>query len=286
VRTFRGARADLIYVNTVTLPHCILAARLSGVPVVCHVRELESSIPRLLSRAITSPLLMATGVIANSRATAEYLRRDWWPLAGRTVVVYNGIAAPGEVPAPTSAVRKIGVVGRLSPRKGQDVAVEAVSALLSRGLDVELSLIGDCFSGYEWYESQLRQAASEHPSRIRLVGFESDVWRVYRDLDLVLVPSRLEPFGLVAVEAALSRRAVIAARVGGLPEIVRDGVTGILVEPGDAAALARAIESLVADPALAESYGREAQRAAAFRFSPDQAEDRLLAELHRCCGTA
>jgi exopolysaccharide production protein ExoQ len=285
VRAFRRAQADLIYVNTATLPHCVVAARMSGIPVVCHVHELESSISRALSRSVTAPLLFATGLIANSRATAAHLRRDWRPLAGRTTVVYNGTEGPAEQPVPARTLRKIGVVGRLSPRKGQDIAVDAVSELLHRDLDIELVLIGDCFPGYEWYESYLRQAADEHPSRIRLTGYRSDVWQVYRDLDLVVVPSRLEPFGLVAVEAALSGRAVIAARVGGLTEIVRDGVTGVLVEPDDPPALAEAIKSLVAEPARAESFAREAALDASLRFSLTQADDRLLVVLRRCLGT-
>ena len=280
-RTFRRARADLAYVNTATLPHCIVAARLCGLPVVCHVHELESSIPRTLSRAVTLPLLGATSVLANSRATAEHLRRDWPVLGRRTAVVYNGIRAPRTLRPPRGVVRRIGVVGRLSARKGQDIAVAAVSALLHRGLDIELILVGDCFSGYESFEDEVRRAAQQWPDRIEMAGYRSDVWQVYEDLDLVLVPSRLEPFGNVAVEAALAGRPVIAARVGGLPEIVRDGVTGVLIEPDDADALARAIAGMVDDPMLTASYGRAAAADAALRFSPTEADDRLLSILFR-----
>ncbi len=283
-RTFHGASVDLVYVNTLTLPHCVLAARLACLPVVCHVRELESSIPRFLSRTLTFPILFSTRVIANSAATEAHLRSDWRRFGNRATVVYNGIEPPVVAPARPDSIRTIGVVGRLSPRKGQDIAIRAVAGLLGRGLDLELVLVGDCFPGYEWYEGQLREAASAHPGRIRLLGYRADAWEVYRGLDLVLVPSRLEPFGNVAVEAALAARPVIAAKVGGLPEIVRDGRTGILVEPDDPEAFAAAIESLVEQPARAYELAAEASVRARLQFSPREAEDRLAAILRRAWG--
>lgn len=279
VYTFRKLDPDLVYVNTLTLPHCVLAARLAGIPVVCHVRELESSVPRVVSRALTLPLLAATALIANSRATALHLQRDWRRLARRTTVIYNGIARRDAPRSRSGAVRTVGLVGRLSPRKGQDVAVEAVSALLDEGLDLELVLVGDCFHGYEWYEAQLRTAAARHSDRIRFAGYQTDTWKVYDELDLVLVPSRLEPFGLVALEAALAGKPIVATRVGGLPEIVQDGVTGILVDPGNPVALASAIESLIASPERAHALGREAAASAAIRFSPRRAEVQLVETL-------
>jgi glycosyltransferase involved in cell wall biosynthesis len=87
------------------------------------------------------------------------------------------------------------------------------------------------------------------------------------DVTLVLVPSRYEAFGLTALEAAQMARPVVATRVGGLPEVVVDGKTGLLVEPDDPVALARAIVTLLQDRGRAERLGRAARERARHAFS-------------------
>jgi glycosyltransferase involved in cell wall biosynthesis len=107
--------------------------------------------------------------------------------------------------------------------------------------------------------------------RLRLVGFRDDIETLFGAADAVTVPStRPEPFGLVAVEAAVAGLPVIAAAHGGLPEIIRHEETGLLVEPGNPDALARAIRALVDDPGRAGALGAAAAADAAARFSVPQ----------------
>ncbi|MDM7830686.1 glycosyltransferase family 4 protein [Cellulomonas edaphi] len=284
-RWLRRARADAVYVNTLTIPTWLAAARLARVPALCHVHEAEEDQSRLVTLGLTAPLLLARRVIANSTAsslaTASVLRG----LLRRTVVVHNGVPGPPAAPAPLrdpadDPVRLV-LVGRLSPRKGTDVAVEAVAALVAAGRDVTLRLAGDTFDGYEWFEAQIRDqvAAAGLADRVELLGFVHPTWPELEAADVVLVPSRVEPFGNTAVEALLAGRPVVATATQGLAEIVRDGVTGLLVPPGDAPALAAAVARLADDPDLARRLARDGQVDAEARFSPSRYGTAVLAEL-------
>ncbi|RJK98380.1 glycosyltransferase family 1 protein [Vallicoccus soli] len=277
----REQRPDVVYVNTLTLPHWLAAARAQGVPAVCHVRELESASPRAVTRTLTAPLLAAGTVVANSRATAAFLAAQHRRLAARTRVVLNGFDFPPAPEGPRRAApgarRRVVVVGRLSPRKGQDVAVRALAALVGEGHDVELELVGSVFRGYEWYEDSLRALAAELgvADRLLLPGFREDVWPHLLDADVVAVPSRLEPFGSVAVEAMAACRPVVVSGVGGLPEIAEDGA-GVVVPPEDPAALAAALGGLLADRAGADELARRGCRSARARFTLDRYRAELL----------
>ena len=104
---------------------------------------------------------------------------------------------------------------------------------------------------------------------MRYLGFV-DVGRLFRPGRIVVVPSRWpEPFGLVTVEAMLAGCAVVASRHGGSVEIIEDGVTGLLVPPGDVAALAAAVERLATDAVLREKLGSRARQSAKERFGED-----------------
>ncbi len=159
VQFLRSADAEKLYVNTLTCPAWIAAARLAGIACVVHVHEAEDTLPKTVRRGLTLPLLLADTVIVNSEATRQSLIRDVPRLAGRIEIIYNGVDDPG---VPSLEDRNGGplqllLVGRLSPRKGTDVAVSAMADLVSGGADVELDLVGDVFTGYEWYAEQLRR---------------------------------------------------------------------------------------------------------------------------------
>lgn len=278
----RRSRADAVYVNTLTLPHWLLAARLARVPVVCHVREAEEQLGRRAARVLVAPVRLAHAVIANSAATAEWLVRHAPELAGRVRVVYNGFdfTDPPRPPAPLAGGRRtrLVVVGRLSPRKGQDVALAAMAELVGAGCDLELHLVGDVFRGYEWYERELRERADRLgiADRVVVAGFAEEPTAAYAESDIVLVPSRIEPFGNVAVEAMALGRPVVASRVGGLPEIVDDGETGVLVPHDDPDALVAAIRSLLDDPERAARLGSAAAIRVRDRFGRERSARSLL----------
>ncbi len=285
VRLLRRLRPHVVYVNTITLPTAVLAGRLVGRRVVCHVHEAETAMLFVVDAALTAPLPLAHDVIAISDEAASYAASAWRGVRRRTTVVRNGIppvvvgsALPQERPARPSLL----LVGRLSPRKGTDVAVDAVALLRDRGVDVELVLAGDVFPGYEWYDQQLRDqvARLDLTDRVRFLGFVPSPAPLYEAAHVVLVPSRVEPFGLVAVEGMSAGRVVVASDVGGLREIVRPGDTGELCPPDPRAladVLLRRLGDWQASRAMAERAAADAERS----FGLEAFERRLLAVLER-----
>jgi glycosyltransferase involved in cell wall biosynthesis len=185
----------------------------------------------------------------NSVFSLRTIERRLPRLAGRCILVPNGVAGP-EAFSParehlTGALR-VTYVGRLSPRKGPDVALDAVLRLGARGRMVELTLVGSVFPGYEWFEEQLRRQAGDAPAAVRVefAGFHPDVWELLDRTDVLVVPSRYdEPFGNTAVEGVLARRVVIASDTSGLREAAGGYGTTMFVEPGDPDALADALHS-------------------------------------------
>lgn len=252
VGAVRGCRADVVYVNTVTVPQWLAVARALGRGTLCHVHEAEDSVPRPLRLALAAPLLLARTVVTNSRASRDVLLADLPRLRARTEVVYNGFDGP-EHPVPPreslDAPVRLVLVGRLSPRKGTDVAVAALDQLVRAGTDAVLDLVGGVFPGYEWFEEQVRRQVLETGlgDRVRFVGETDEPWTSMAAADVVLVPSRVEPFGNTAVEALLAERPVVASATQGLVEIVEPGRTGELVVPDDPAALAAAVQHVVDD---------------------------------------
>jgi len=281
-RAIRASGADVVLVNTLTIPGCLLAARLARRPAVCHVHEAEDTLSAPVAFALHAPLLLATGVIANSGFAAQRLRAAMPVHRGRIRTVYNGVAGPPVEAAPRDEPGRppeLLLVGRLSPRKGTDVAVAAAALLQQRGTDVRLTLVGEIFPGYETFEQDLRAAAAKLPGTVEFAGFQKDVWPWLAAADIVLVPSRVEPFGNVAVEAALARRPVIASGVQGLPEIVDDGRPGVLVPADDPAAIADAVEDLLSDWPHALAMAEAAEGTARSRFDRKRYAEQFVTAL-------
>ena len=272
VRLVRRLQADVVLVNTATLPWWVLAGRLAARPVVGYLHEAETTGSRWVRRALVLPFQLThrTIVISRSAMTAMTDVAPW--LAGRAVLIYNSVPGPDDRTEPASSTAEtvqLAVVGRLSPRKGTDVALRAVARLRRQGIDARLEVAGDVFSGYEWFEDELRVLAAEPEmaGAVEFSGYCSPVWPVLERAQIVLAPSLNEPFGNAVVEAQLAGRVVVAAASQGHLESVSDGETGLLVPPGDDEAMADAVVQLVADPGLLAKIGGRARDEAQRRFS-------------------
>lgn len=280
VRLLRRERAAVLYVSTITIPLWLVAARIARVPALCHVHEAEEGLPGPLRAALTLPLRLARLVVVNSAASAAALGRGRHGRDRGLRVIYNGVEAPMAMPpvrAKPDAPVRIVFVGRLSPRKGPDLAVEAVRRLRGEGYDIILTLVGAVFPGYEWYERELRAGSRDLQAdgAVVFAGFRSPVWDCYAEADVAVVPSRAEPFGNVAVEAMLAGRPLVACATQGLTEIVTDGHNGVLASPDDPAALAAGIARLLDDWDNALVMAATARADAARRFGGDRYRDEL-----------
>lgn len=172
--------------------------------------------------------------------------------------------------------RSVGFVGRLEPRKGVLELVRAAGTFLREHPEATLTLVGAPPPGGESYEEELREAvaSSDVGERIELTGYRPDAAGAMVEFDLLAVPSLAEPFGTVAAEAAAAGVPVVASEVGGLPEVVLDGESGVLVPAGDVQALAGAVTSLLDQPERLLALGRRAH-AEAQRFAPERYADQI-----------
>jgi glycogen(starch) synthase len=201
-------------------------------------------------------LRRAEVVVALAERTAALLRGDGLP-ADRVRTIPSGVEpqlfprvlpdAFGDLPRP-----RVGYVGRLVPQKRPDLAVGALERMRS---PAHLVVVGD---GPVRPALERRAAASAAPDRISFHGLvpHAEIPAVLSSLDVLVLPSAYEELGSVLVEAMAAGLPVVATRVGGIPEVVADGVTGLLVPAGDATALAGALDRLLGDPALTARLGR------------------------------
>jgi glycosyltransferase involved in cell wall biosynthesis len=289
---------DLLYANS---PKSFLVATLAGViarkPVIWHLRDIlcNGHFSGINARAVvTAANWGAARIVANSHATGDAFVHA----GGRrslVSVVHNGIdpapydrlAADTRVAVRTELgiaqdVFLVGMFSRLHPWKGQTVLLDAISRLP----DVHALIVGGAlFSGEAPYEAELRSRAGmpSYAGRVHMLGARDDVPRLLAACDVVVHASVLaEPFGRVLVEAMLAGRPVVATRAGGVPEVVTDGETGVLVEPGDARALTDALDALHRDPVRVARYARQGAAHARRNFSRDAmlaGVDRVLAQV-------
>ena len=269
ISLIRRSGAAVVLVNTVTIPFWIPVARLVRRPVICHVHEAEASASSVIKRALALPLLLANALIVNSRFSLTVLTSSFARLGRKATVVVNAVPGPEH---PTLAresldgVVRLLYIGRLSPRKGPDVAIEAVSVLRSCGVRATLDLVGAPFPGYEWFEQDLRDMVRRRGlgDAVTFHGFQSDVWRHLASADVVVVPSvKDEPFGNTAVESVLSARPVVVSATSGLQEAVEGYGSAQQVRPADPDALADAIGRVYDDwPTFREKAFADAHTAA------------------------
>jgi glycosyltransferase involved in cell wall biosynthesis len=214
-----------------------------------------------------------------SREVEGFYRRHLALPEDRCLVVHNGIdLAPFRVPVDAGSVRErmglsrqawvAGVIGRLDERKGHRYFLEAIRCLAKREPGLHGVIVGE---GREGAALALQRTALGLEERVRLVGYWPSLVEALAAIDLFVLPSLMEGHPLAVLEAMAAGKPVVATRVGGNPEAVEDGVTGLLVPPRDAEALAGAIGSLAHDPRRAARMGEEARGRLRQRFSLEAA---------------
>jgi glycosyltransferase involved in cell wall biosynthesis len=272
-RTIREERADLVH-TTALKSHLLggFAAKLAGRPLVWHVRDILAE-PAARKWLLQAARLTNPYVIAISEAVAA----QFDPLRDRLRlrVIHNGIPLDKFCPGPPSETlqRELGLqeedqvvlaVGRLTPWKGHKTLLEAMRLVREGHPRVKLLVVGAVTFWEEAYGQELRLKAQAEgvADIVQWLGFRYDVAEILRLSDVFVLPSLNEPFGRAVVEAMASGKPVIGTRSGGVPEVVEDGESGLLVQPHHAPELAQAIVRLLNDRDLAREMGLAGYRRA------------------------
>ena len=249
-RIIRRERCRVVHANST--PAQIFAgaaARRCRVPSIWHLRDLTPlhGLGRILSAGGTCVLAISRAVAA--RAAGDGVERD------KLRVVYNGIdprafgeRADGDVQGIRAEDRLVTMAAQMVPWKRHGDFIRALSLAAFRVPRVRGFILGgDLFVEHAGYRERLERISREQgiADRIEFLGYRRDAPAILRVSEVVVVPSRAEPFGRVALEAMALGKPVVGTRGGGLPELVEDQETGILVPPGDWRQMADAIVKIL-----------------------------------------
>lgn len=254
-------KIDIIHANEFHInPYGAWAARLLKIPALCHHRA------DITKKQISNYHLdWCRKIIAVSNEAARAF--DHWPDKNKRVaVLHNALdfevfrrqAADGDFRREAGFRAEdflIACVGQISEHKGQKILLQSAPAVLQAHPNTHFLLAGN-FHKPE-VEAELRQLveALGITERVHFLGFRADVANIYADLDVLVLPSLREGFGRVSIEAMAFAKPVVASAVGGIPEVVQDGVSGLLFPPGDSSALAQQLIQLLGDPQRRRTMG-------------------------------
>ncbi len=293
VRAIRRSGCDVAHAHLEDAATLVpRAARLAGCPAVCSFHHV--AVPLAFKEAAKERLAVAAAntsaqVVFVSRASLDSFAEVYGGPQANWTVVENGVDldafanGPGDMPAdlelpPSAPIAAI--VGALRGRKGHAVAMSAWPNVLEHIPDAHLLIVGDGPEG-----SRLRELADELgiSERVKLAGTRTDIARLIRASSVLLLPSEHEALPTTLIEAAACGRPVIASDVDGVPEVVSDGETGLLVPVHDPAALAAATVQLLGDSSLREVMGRSARELAERRFDSRRWAQRLYEVYEGAC---
>jgi glycosyltransferase involved in cell wall biosynthesis len=279
-KIIKDGRFQVVHANS--LKSAIMggrAARRAGIPLVFHTRDFLNA--GLLGKWLVAwAYRLSSHIIVNSRSVAElYGSRG----TDKISVVYNSIDLPPGYSSKSKADIKnkvgfdpaspvIGFVGRVHPDKGIETLLRGFKIMRDADPQLRLWLVGGPMPGEEHYLEKLKLEAVNLgiANDACFLGWRQDAVELMSGMDLLVVPSKKEPFGRVTVEAMLLGVPVIATASGGTLEIVDDLQTGLLFPPNDDQALARCALRLLGDKELCEKLTVEARLTASGKFGHDQ----------------
>ncbi len=269
-------RIDILHCNSCRAAHWgVPLSRLLSVKTICHVRDSR------YTRATQFFLKHASGTVELVAVSAAIKRavQSVGVRETRIRVIHN--AEDVRTYRPDASVNvlarefvctekrfKIGIIGRIVEWKRHIDLIEAVGSLRSK-IDFQVFIVGELWDEDSTLTKTLqdRILSLSLENRVIFTGFRENVREIIAGLDMVVVPSEDEPFGKVIIEAMAMSKPVIGTRSGGIPEIIEDGVSGILVPIRDPASIARAIETVALDKKFAETLGRNARNRVVASFS-------------------
>jgi len=263
----RQEHIQLLHTHLVRSDICgRIAGRMARIPVISTIHNMErhfkgGGVSNAIVRLLDRKTMGYSGIITTvSQALRDYIHEAYGLPFERILCIPNGIDPLGPPdPSITRAslglgggIPLIGTVARLDEQKGVDLLIEATHIIINKGVRMGLLIVGD---GPMRDELILRARRKGLAEEIRFVGFQRNVQDYLSLLDIFVLPSRWEGFGISIVEAMAAGLPVVAAGVGGIPEIVEDGRTGFLIERDNIHALADRILYLLKNPSAREEMG-------------------------------
>lgn len=266
-RFFKQNRVDLLHINHANYwrPAEVLAAKILHIPIVTHYH--------VVIREPGPFIRFSSMIVAVSDFTAAHSEPKNIP----KVVVHNSVSLERfdhavDIRAELGLSGEdivVSFIGQIREMKGIDLFIKMAHQIPEKR--VKFLIVGECrdprkFEG-SYTEDRLR-AEIEGDTRIKCVGYRSDVQNIYRSSDIIVMPSRWgEPFGLINIEAGAARKPMVSTRDGGIPEIIHHGENGFLVEREDLAGLIRYTSLLVENEGLRRELGHNARRIVEERFT-------------------
>lgn len=272
-KALKGKRIDIIHSNATSVFIGAFYSFFFRKKHLWHVHEIIEK-PRRI--ALIYPRIVhffSTRVVFNSNATANHFIAIYPKIETKSIVIHNG--QQRLVPFITEWEKKqirneifkapegstvITLIGRISQIKGQLLLFESFKNCLKKHPDIHLVFIGSTVKGKDSYGFELKQniVNSNLANKVTFVDFQENIWPFYDSSDIIVVPStEPESFGLVATEAMLSKKPVVAANHGGLKEIVQDNFTGLLFEPNNTADLEQKLSLLIDSPKTGLEMGEK-----------------------------
>jgi glycosyltransferase involved in cell wall biosynthesis len=260
-------------------------AWLAGAVVVASIRDRAPYLTSMQKRVQRYACTFADCILVNADAVKTWLVGEGYD-ESRIIVIRNGVDMRRfDVPRdPERLTREfalppgtplVGVVSRLTRLKGLEELLEAAAMLRPRHPEVRYLIVGETAPHQTAYLEELKRHAAKHriADRVIFTGLRRDVPSVLAAVDVSVMPSLNEALSNVVLESMAAGAPTVATRVGGTPEAMEDGRSGLLVAPGDASALAAAISRLLEDRRLAASVGSQARQQVRERFSLEQMTD-------------
>jgi glycosyltransferase involved in cell wall biosynthesis len=263
-----------------------LAAKLAGVPVIIHTvhgfafhdeeplwrQMLFRNLERLGSR-------WSDKMIFISQPLIDWALKDHIVGEEKITKIYSGIQLDKFQPVKSEEKERIrskwalekeeavvGIVSKLWEGKGHSVLIEAFKLLKKKIKNAKLVIVGE---GYLYDELFRRVNNNGLRESVLFTGFQMDVSEIIATFDVAVLPSFFEGMGRVILEAMAMEKPVVASRVGGIPDLIDQGINGLLVRPGDVKELADTLEKVLSDNKLARKLGREGRKRIQDQFSAD-----------------
>jgi glycosyltransferase involved in cell wall biosynthesis len=264
---------DLVYVNG---PRVLIASALATrrrVPMLFHAHH---RVGQGSARTLEGLALRRAGgmVVACCDAVAQPLRNS--VPRERIHVVPNGTADFGFVER-TFEKQRVGIIGRIAPEKGQAEFLRAAAVLVERGSPARFVVCGAPLFGDRAYYKEVLRLAAGLP--VEFLDWQDDIAGVMRDLDVLVIPSKQEGMPRVLLEAFSAGVPVVAFPVGGIPEVIEDGVTGFLARKELAQTLQEVLKS---DPQMLRGVARNARREWERRYTVGVYRERIMNLMEQC----